>query len=157
PVADRMVTLPVFNLSVALASFLLAALVAEHRRTEQEVKRSEERVSGLLASAPGAILVVGEDGCIEVANAQAETMFGYGAGEMVGLSVEALVPQALSTAHRRDRTAYLKDLTARPMGLGLDLAGQRKNGTEFPVEIGLSGFHTPEGRLVTCILTDLTE
>jgi diguanylate cyclase (GGDEF)-like protein/PAS domain S-box-containing protein len=109
-----------------------------------------------LVSAPDAILMVGEDGGIQLANPRAEEMFGYGRDELVGLSVEALVPQDLRAAHVRHRADYQKDLTTRPMGLGLDLAGRRKDGTEFPIEIGLSSFGTAEGRFVTCIISDIT-
>jgi diguanylate cyclase (GGDEF)-like protein/PAS domain S-box-containing protein len=155
--AERMVTLQVFNASVAFASFVFAALVAGHRQAQEELRQSEERTSGLLASAPDAIIVVGEDGRIRLANALAETMFDYGQQELIGLTVDALVPEGLRSAHARHRVTYLKDPATRPMGLGLDLAARRKDGTEFPVEIGLSSHSSAEGRMITCIVSDITE
>jgi diguanylate cyclase (GGDEF)-like protein/PAS domain S-box-containing protein len=155
--AQKMVTLQVFNASVALVSFVLAALVAERRRAQQELRQSESRTSGLLASAPNAILAVGEDGRIRLANAQAETMFGYEPQELLGLPVETLVPVSHRAVHERHRAAYLMDPGTRPMGLGLDLAARRKDGSEFPVEIGLSWHGSPEGREITCVVSDITE
>jgi diguanylate cyclase (GGDEF)-like protein/PAS domain S-box-containing protein len=154
---ERMFALQVFNATVALSSIVLAALVSEHKRAEEEVRRSHEWVSGLLASAPGAIMVVGEDGRIQLANPRAEAIFGYDHDELIGLSVDTLVPEGFREAHAHHRADYLKDPTSRPMGLGMDLAGRRKDGTEFPVEIGLSSFGMPQGRLITCIISDITE
>lgn len=154
---DKMVTLQLFNASFALMSLVLAALVAERSRAEKESRRSAARVMGLVASAPDGILIVAPDGRIQVANPQAERIFGYSSGTLAGVPVEDLVPDALRGAHTRHRADYLRDPTSRPMGLGLDLAGRRKDGTEFPVEIGLSSFTTPDGRLVTCIVSDITE
>jgi diguanylate cyclase (GGDEF)-like protein/PAS domain S-box-containing protein len=154
---ERMFALQVFNATVALSSVVLAALVSERKRAEEELGRSQEWVSGLFASAPGAILVVGEDGRIQLANPRAENIFGYDHDELIGLSVDTLVPESFRAAHAHHRADYLKDPTSRPMGLGMDLAGRRRDGTEFPVEIGLSSFHVPQGRLVTCIISDITE
>jgi diguanylate cyclase (GGDEF)-like protein/PAS domain S-box-containing protein len=153
---QRMVTLQVFNATVAFASIVLAALVSERMRAEEDSRRNKEWVGGMLVSAPGAILVVGGDGLIQLANPRAETMFGYQPHELIGLSVDALVPEGFRDAHARHRADYLREPTARPMGLGLDLAGRRKDGSEFPVEIGLSSFGTPQGRLVSCIISDIT-
>jgi diguanylate cyclase (GGDEF)-like protein/PAS domain S-box-containing protein len=154
---DRMVALQVFNATVAFASIVLAALVSERMRAEEELRRSEERVSGMLISATSAILVVAEDGRIQLANPQAENIFGYLHDELISLSVEALVPESFRISHAHHRGEYLKDPRARPMGLGMDLAARRKDGTEFPAEIGLSSFATPEGRLVTYIISDITQ
>jgi diguanylate cyclase (GGDEF)-like protein/PAS domain S-box-containing protein len=156
---ERMISLQVFNATVALASIVLAALVSERRRAEEELRRSQEWVNGLLVSAPGAILVVREDGRIVLANPRAEQIFGYEHDELIDRPVETLVPKSLRDAHVRHRADYLKDPAARPMGLGLglELAGRRKDGTEFPVEIGLSSFGPPRARMVTCIISDITE
>ncbi len=154
---EKMATLQVFNASVVFASIVLAALLSDRRRAEEELRLSQEQLSGLLFSAPGAILVVGEDGRIQLANPQVEQIFGYTHDELIGLSVETLVPKSRRAAHVRNRAGYLEDATARPMGLGLDLAGRRRDGSEFPVEIGLSSFGTPHGRLVTCIIADITQ
>jgi diguanylate cyclase (GGDEF)-like protein/PAS domain S-box-containing protein len=154
---ERMFALQVFNATVAFSSIVLAALVSERKGVEEELRRSQEWVSGLLASAPGAILVVGDDGRIQLANPRAEAIFGYEPNELVGLSVETLVPDRFRGAHAHHRADYLKDPTSRPMGLGMELAGRRKDGTEFPVEIGLSSLSIPQGRVVTCIISDITE
>jgi diguanylate cyclase (GGDEF)-like protein/PAS domain S-box-containing protein len=154
---EQMISLQAFNATVAFASIVLAALVSERRRAEEELRRSQEWVNGLLVSAPGAILVVREDGRIVLANPRVEQIFGYEHDELIGRSVESLVPKSLRDAHVRHRANYVKEPTARPMGLSLELAGRRKDGTEFPVEIGLSSFDTPQARMVTCIISDVTE
>ncbi|MDP9331209.1 MAG: EAL domain-containing protein [Actinomycetota bacterium] len=154
---EKMATLQVFNASVAFACLVLAAVKTALTDGERDLRRSEERISGLLASAPNAILVVGEDGRIQTANSFAEAMFGYKHNELEGLPVDALVPERHRAGHAGHRSDYLSDLTSRPMGLGRDLSGRRKDGTEFSAEIGLSSFSTPEGQLFTCIISDITE
>ncbi len=154
---ESMVALQVFNATVGLVSIVLTAVVTERRRVEADLRRTEEQVNGLLVSAPDAILVVAEDGGIRLANPWAERIFGYEHGELIGVSVEALVPVSVRTAHVRHRGDFVKALRDRPMGLGMDLAGRRKDGTEFPVEIALSSFGTSEGRFVTCIISDITQ
>ena len=153
---QKMVTLQVFNATVAFASFVLAALITERRQAEKDLRRSEDQISGLLVSASVGILVIDEAGRIQLANPRAETMFGYDPGELTGMSVEALVPEGRRAAHVDHRAEYLSDPSARPMGLGVDLAGRRKDGKEFPVEIGLSSLGPPGDRLVTCIISDIT-
>jgi diguanylate cyclase (GGDEF)-like protein/PAS domain S-box-containing protein len=135
----------------------IARDITERRRSEEAVRRSEERVSGLLQSAPDAIVVVDQEGMITLANEQAEKMFGYDVGELLGQQVEVLVPEALREVHLLHRKDYMADTRTRPMGFGLDLVAVRKDGTEFPVEVGLSSMRVPEGVLVTAIVSDITE
>jgi PAS domain S-box-containing protein len=124
---------------------------------EPGVIPSEAKFRGLLESAPDGVVIVDGSGAIVLANAQAHRMFGYDAGELSGQAVEILVPAARHARHREHRTAYERMPSTRPMGSGLDLVGRRKDGSEFPVEISLSPLETPEGRLVTSIVRDITE
>ncbi|HVM67218.1 MAG TPA: PAS domain S-box protein [Acidimicrobiales bacterium] len=111
----------------------------------------------LVDAAPDGMLVVGDQGEIVLVNRQLEGLFGYRRDELVGELIEVLVPGAARGTHRAHRTRYRADPTNRPMGAGLRLMGQRKDGTEFPVEISLSPLPTGGGLLVVAAVRDITE
>ncbi|MFZ5876696.1 MAG: sensor histidine kinase [Nitrospirota bacterium] len=112
---------------------------------------------GLLEAAPDAIVLVDGTGRITLVNAQTEALFGYRRDELVGQPVERLVPDRARERHITQRGRYQSKPATRPMGAGLELAGRRKDGSEFPVEISLSPMPTPEGTLVISIIRDVTE
>jgi PAS domain S-box-containing protein len=111
----------------------------------------------LFESFPDAMIAVDERGCIRLVNAQAERLFGYRRDEMLGKAIEMLVPQQVRSRHVDHRATYTKDPHPRPMGIGLELAGIRKDGTEVPVEISLSPLATNEGNLIVSAIRDITE
>jgi PAS domain S-box-containing protein len=111
----------------------------------------------LLESLPDAVFVVAADGRIVIVNAQAGAQFGYDRTQLVGERIEMLVPDAAREVHPGHRSRYFGQPQVRPMGAGLDLAGRRADGTEFPCEISLSAIETPDGRLVTAVVRDVTE
>lgn len=118
---------------------------------------STEELRELYRSAPDGIVIVSEQGLIRHANPQAETMFGYGAGELLGHPIELLVPKESHSTHVRSRQAYAKDPHSRPMGIELELEGRRKDGSKFPVEISLSGVKVKGSVSVVGIVRDMTE
>jgi PAS domain S-box-containing protein len=118
---------------------------------------TEERFRLVVESTPNAIVMVNAVGAIVLVNSQAEKIFGYPREELVGRPVEVLVPERLRAKHPRDRASFIAAPTARPMGAGRDLHGQRKDGSEFPVEIGLTPIQTTEGLLVLSAIVDITE
>lgn len=130
--------------------------VEEHAKTMEMLKATLELFRGLVETAPDAILLVNEEGAIELANAQAEDMFGYSRGELVGMSVEKLVPQDLRIDHIRHREEYNDNPVKRRMGIHLATDAVRKDGTVFRMATALSASTTPNGILVTCIIRDLS-
>jgi PAS domain S-box-containing protein len=117
---------------------------------------SEDMLRGLLAAAPDALLVVDASGRVRFASDQAERLFGWPSSELVGREVECLVPERFRRGHPLLRHGYAQHPIPRPMGAGLDLWAQRKDGTEFPAEISLSGFETDEGPMVAAAVRDVT-
>lgn len=117
----------------------------------------DKYLRSILDSAPDALVIIDSEGRIALTNAQTERLFGYPNGELIGQSIEMLVPERLRSAHFKDRTGYFKGPRTRPMGLGLCLNGRRKDGSEFPAEISLAPVETDEGMLVTAAVRDVTE
>src|SRR5207247_2166159 len=99
----------------------------------ERVMAQEENLRVLFESAPNGIIVVDEQGRIKLVNAGIEKLFGYKRLELLGRNVEVLVPDRRADAHRPERETYLRKPEARPMGVGRDLSGKRKDGSEFPV------------------------
>jgi PAS domain S-box-containing protein len=117
---------------------------------------SGELARTLLDLAPDATVVVDSHGTIVFANAQIEQTFGYRTDEIVGASIEALLPERFRAAHPRHRERFATQPKSRPMGAGLALYGRHKDGHEFPVEISLSPVMTPSGPLVVGAVRDAT-
>jgi PAS domain S-box-containing protein len=120
-------------------------------------KRLEERFRRVVEAAPNAMVMISAAGRIEMVNAQAEHVFGYARGEMLGQPVEMLVPQRFRGHHPGLRGSFFADPRARPMGAGRDLFGLRKDGGEFPVEIGLNPIETEEGPMVLSAIVDISD
>jgi two-component system, cell cycle sensor histidine kinase and response regulator CckA len=132
-------------------------LVSAVVRDITDRKRAEELFRGLLDSAPDAMVVVGADGRIVLVNSQTEKLFGYHRDELLTQPVEVLIPERFWNQHRHHRTSYSAHPQFRPMGVGLQLYGVRKNGTEFPLEISLSPQETKDGVLISSTIRDVTE
>ena len=111
----------------------------------------------LLESAPDAMIIVDSQGEIEIANRQCERMFGYSREELLGMCVDELLPVRFRGRHGHYRDDYFSAPKIRPMGSGRELAGLRKDGSEFPVEISLSHVDGPHGMRVSSVIRDVSE
>lgn len=114
------------------------------------------RFRDLLEAAPDGIIEVERDGTIVLLNAAAERMFGYQREELLGQLIEVLVPESLRHRHHEHRDHYAEHPATRPMGIGLELFAQRKDGSQFPVEISLSPIRSAQGSRVIAIVRDIT-
>jgi len=128
----------------------------EQKRMEGAVQDSQERANAYLESASEGIAIVDRHGRIVLVNAKTESMFGYRRDELLGRSLEILLPEHLRAIHERHRAAYFADPRVRPMGQGLELTARRRDGTVFPVEISLSFVDTERGVEAIAFVTDIT-
>ncbi|HEU0068637.1 MAG TPA: PAS domain S-box protein [Nitrospiraceae bacterium] len=131
----------------------LAAIV----RDLTERKHAEEQFRLVVESSPSGLLMVDEQGTIRMVNRQIDELFGYERAELIGQSVEILVPQHMRSHHAGDRAEFIAHSESRAMGKGRDLYGVRKDGQEFPLEIGLNPIRTPDGLRVLASVVDITE
>lgn len=122
-----------------------------------ERKRAEERFRLVVESAPNAMVLVNGEGNITLVNSQTEKLFGFSREELINHGVEMLIPSRFTEKHPAFRNAFFATPKARSMGAGRDLFAKRKDGTEFPVEIGLNPLETPEGPMVLAAIIDITE
>ena len=134
----------------------IARDVTERKQAEAELSKSEKRFRGVLESAADGIVMVDDRQQIVLVNEQAEQLFGYTRQELIGEPVHMLVPGRFGD-HRKRVESYLEKPSPRPMAQSQELYGQRKDGTEVPIEISLSPLKTDEGLLVTAVVHDVTE
>ncbi|MDC8756892.1 PAS domain S-box protein [Janthinobacterium fluminis] len=123
----------------------------------REAKLVAAKFGDLLESTPDGIILANSTGRIVFANSQAEHLFAYPAGELLGQLIEVLLPMRFRGGHVGHRSNYFGAPRTRTMGAGLELYGLRKDELEFPVEISLSPIQTEEGPLVMSAIRDISE
>ncbi len=134
-----------------------ASLGGKDKRAEERQRKLNETLTVLFQFAPDAIIVVDKGGCIVRVNDQAREMFGYTANEFLGKRIEMLMPARFRKRHVGHQKRYMAEPRLREMGAGLELYAQRKDGSEFPVDIMLSPIVTSEGRSAIATVRDVTE
>ncbi|MGZ8433965.1 MAG: PAS domain S-box protein [Candidatus Binatia bacterium] len=142
--------LQTFLATIAGATLVLTAVLSEHKRTE-------ELFHLVVESVPNGLMMIDHNGLVVLANPQMERMFGYSSQELLGQPVETLIVGGYRDQHLGHREEFFTDPKVRSMGAGRDLFGLRKDGSEFPVEIGLNPINTPEGAQVLASVIDITE
>ena len=118
---------------------------------------SEEIVRLAVEACPSGMIMTDAEGKIVLVNAEAERLFGYRREELLDRSIDLLVPEAGRALHGSHRASFTANPQARRMGVGRDLYGVRKNGTQIPVEIGLNPIQTKDGLMVLSAITDISE
>ena len=169
-VTDRVLDAPMHQALTTLAigggALLLLAIALVHV-LERRILRSVgtlgidreptiEEFAILFDSAPNGVMVVDDHGRIVLLNARMEKKFGYSHGELVGQPVEVLVPERFRNGHLALREGFARRPQSRPMGAGHDLYGRRKDGSEFPVEIGLNPIMSSSANLVMITVVDIS-
>jgi len=127
------------------------------RRAEEDLRKSEEQARAFLENIGETVVAIDRDGRIVQANDRIREMFGYRREEVLGQSLEVLLPERLRSLHEGHRGGYFVAPRVRPMGQGLDLIAQRKDGTEFPIEVSLSMVEADEGPLALAFVSDISE
>jgi hypothetical protein len=135
----------------------LRAEIEARAQTQQALQISEQRYRQLSETAPMGILITDGAGKIVDTNAQALRMFGYDRDELLGQTIDILLPERLRKSHVGYRSGYIQSPRTRAMGAGMELVALRKDGREFPVEIGLGQVPTKEGMLISSTIVDITE
>jgi PAS domain S-box-containing protein len=151
------------GISLALFTFAIGLTYLIGRRIERTLGKIgiDRRPTGaefalLLDSAPSGFVLVDTNGLILLTNTQLEQMFGYAGHELIGQPVEMLLPGELRGGHVKLRQGFIAHSAMRPMGAGRDILGLRKNGGEFPIEIGLNPIATHSGHYVMATVVDIT-
>lgn len=124
---------------------------------ERRLRAGEKLFRRMIDSSPAAMVMADAKGRIALVNARTEQLFGYARAELIGRSIEILVPDRFRDQHSGFRRSFMSDPQARPMGARRDLCGRRKDGSECPVEIGLNPLVMPEGTFVLATIVDITE
>ncbi len=122
----------------------------------ENIKTTQADFLKLIEIIPDAIVIVGNEGKIRYINSQTTSMFGYRPDELIGETIEILLPHRFRTKHVDHRTNYSKHPVRRPMGSGIDLYGRKKDGTEFAVDITISPIETENGTLVISVVRDIS-
>jgi PAS domain S-box-containing protein len=130
--------------------------ITERELSEQVLRQSEERFRLAVEAAPSGMVMTDGTGRIVLVNANAEALFGYRREELEGRPIETLVPMRFKATHPAYRDSYGVRPSSRPMGDGRDLFALRKDGTEVPVEIGLSPIVTPAGLMTIAAIVDIS-
>src|SRR6266700_6765332 len=130
--------------------------VSQKKLAEQALRRSEQQFRSLFEFSPDAIVVTDREGKITEVNTQVEKFFGYPRSELLGQTIEILIPERFRATHPKRRADYAAHSRARTMGAGLDLYGRRKDGSEFPADIMLGPVEGPDGQAVLSVIRDLS-
>lgn len=145
-------------LDAAIVAIVCAPVIWWRMQVRMGELASAEAIKfrSLLDAAPEGVIGVGEDGRIRFANAESQRLFQYAEADLVGQSIELLMPDRFAGPHVRTRTKYVADPNKRSMGSGLEVTARRRDGSEFPADISLNHIRTSNGTLVISMIRDVT-
>lgn len=135
----------------------LGGTITEQATNAIAVDSADQRFERVVEYAPNAMILISADGLMEMVNAQTEIIFGYARAELLGQPIEMLVPERFRAGHPGLRGSFSHNPTPRPMGPGRDLFALRKDGSEFPVEIGLNPITSGERHQILAAISDISE
>lgn len=156
----------VFPVEISLSSYTengkqyvdaVIADISERKLIEQHQAKAEARLQALVRTHPNGLLIVDDTGRVRMANPALEAMFGYEPGELIERDLECLVPVSMRAGHKAMRLQYMRHPVTRSMGEGRELYGQRKDGSNFPIEVGLASFDEDGRVFVQATVVDITE
>ena len=152
-------TTPIVKDGAILGAVVSFADITRRKHAEEQLRETERFYRSVLELAPDGLIVADAKGVVRLANARCEQLFGYTRDDLIGRSVEMLVPANLRSGHAALREAFHRSPVAREMGANRELRAVRKDGSEFPVEIGLSPLPArgSDGTLVAVSIRDVTE
>ena len=150
---EQMISLSIF---AAISAFGIVLVQVLNKAFARVLKR-EQQLRSLIETALNGVIVVDGKGTISFVNAMAEKLFGYSRSELVGQNIEVLVPDRFVKAHSALRTSYMQSSQTRAMGVGRELYARRKDGSEFPVEVGLNPLHGERRRAILATVVDISE
>jgi PAS domain S-box-containing protein len=145
------------SVSPVLSASGEAVGVAKVARDITDLKLNEEKFKLAVDASPSGLVMIDETGHIMLVNSETERLFDYSRNELLGRSIDILVPTEMRASHASLRTAYGAHPSARRMAAGVELFGQRRDGAQFPVEIGLNPIPTRRGAFVLAVIVDITE
>ena len=145
------------NTSKPLAIAFSLRDIREHKTAEQALRDSEARIKAILDSAVDGIVTINERGTIESVNAAGQAIFGYSMDELVGQNVRVLMPEPYRSEHDQYLRNYRHTGQRKIIGIGREVVGRRKNGTQFPLDLSVSEVPVGSGRLFTGLIRDITE
>jgi PAS domain S-box-containing protein len=154
---QHLILLVTFMAVVGMTGLLLGAVTTERWRAEERLRESEDRFRRVVEASPSALVMIDQTGRIALVNGQADAVFGYARDELIGQPVEILVPDRVRASHPAHRAGFFAAPSSRAMGSGRDLYACRKDGSEFPVEIGLSPIVTADGPMVLSAIVDISQ
>jgi PAS domain S-box-containing protein len=131
--------------------------ITQRMQAEKTLRESEERFRLIVEASPSGIIAVNRDGKINMVNARVEELFGFHQEELLGHPVEILVPERFRSGHTNYRHNFLTQPAVRPMGAGREFLGLHKDGSEIPIEIGLTPYEGSEGQFTLALIIDITE
>jgi two-component system CheB/CheR fusion protein len=156
-VLERMAILLAGGIGISLVSEMRRATRARERRQARELDERRDELHWVVESAPNGFVMTDAEGRIIMVNTRTEKLLGYPREELIGQPVEILVPDRFRAQHGKDRRQFMGNPETRPMGAGRDLWARRKDGSEVPVEIGLSPIRTHCGMRILASVIDISQ